>query len=227
MWQQRRNLILVLALVVVLILMLGYSLVAEGSYRPASQNLWFNLGLFLTGGCLLLYALSYNRFAVQLTAILFPLFLLVCIGLNLWWYSRPLPNNWWGLQRLPSNSLAALVHVSGEDDKFMVYVYFHDYYKDRTLVAAPGLLEDAGLVSWSLQKWGRLAKVETRSYQSKLSQQQAQELLRLRHIELEPDSRKKYVFVTEPFESATSIYLAKHGDNIFILPYDLLPDQKD
>lgn len=222
MWRQQGGLILVMILVTILILILGYSLISEDEYRSTGQNLWFYLGLFLAGGFLSLYALSFNRFVVRLTALLFSLLLIACIMLNLVWYSKTVYGSWWGLERRSSNSLADLIYASGRLDDFLVYTIIHDYYKEKTLIVSPGALDEAGLESDRLQNWGRLANIETQSYQPNLTEQEAQELLQLNHIEIELENGEPYFFIIESLETIDTVKLVNYKDQKFIVPNTLL-----
>ena len=224
-----------------LVLFIAIAVVTELIFRVGQIIFYFNLdgylsfgkypqfisGLFLISVLLFLSAYFYNRFTVRLSSLLFPLLLLVCVGLNLQSFNDIDQRDVWHLQRLPTNNLIDLMQAS--HDKLStrpVYVLFEEHFKGRTLVSPPGLLNDVGLSPELLQSWGGLAEVETLVYDSNLSEQEVSILLHLEHIELEVKGGNKYVFITEFSDSTAPLLITRYDGQIFIVPLSLLPDRE-
>jgi hypothetical protein len=187
----------------------------------------FLSGLFLISILLVLSALFYNRFTVRLSSLLFPLLLLVCVGLNLRSFGDIDQRDRWHLQRLPTNNLIDLLRAS--HDKLStrpVYVLFEDHFKGRTLASPPDLLDDVGLSPELLQSWGELAEVKTLVYDSNLSAQEVSILFDLQHIEQEVQGGNKYIFITESSDTSDLLLITRYEKQIFIVPLSLLPDSE-
>lgn len=193
-------------------------------YLSFSNHPWFISGLLLISILLFLSAYFYNRFIVRLYSLLFPLLLLVCVGLNLQSFSDIDQSDVWRLQRLPTNDLIDLMQAS-HDQLYTrsVYVLFETHFKGRILVSPPGLLEDVGLSPEYLQSWGGLAGVKTLAYDTNLTELEASELLHLEHIEIKIDGSDKYVFIPESPDSTDPLLITRYDGQIFIVPLSLLP----
>jgi hypothetical protein len=224
-----------------LVLLIAVVVITELIFRAGQIKFDFNLdgylwfgkypqfipGLFLISVLLFLSAYYYNRFTVRLSSLLFPLLLLVCVGLNLQSFSDIDQRDRWHLQRLPTNTLIDLLRAS--HDKLStrpVYVLFEDHFKGRTLASPPGLLDDVDLSPELLKSWGELAEVETLVYDSNLSEQEVSVLFDLEHIEQEVQGGNKFVFITESSDSSELLLITRYERQIFIVPLSLLPDSE-
>lgn len=196
-------------------------------YFSFNNHPWFVSVLLVIGILIFLSAYFNNRFIVRVNSFLFPLLLLVCVGLNLQSFSDINQSDVWRFQRLPTNDLIDLMQAS--HDKLYtrsVYVLFETHFKGRILISSPGLLEEVGLSPEYLQSWGGLAGVRTLEYDSNLTELESSELLHLEHIKIGIDSGDKYIFFPTSQDSTDPLLMARYHEKIFIVPLSLLPGRQ-
>ena len=195
---------------------------------------WIGPGLLaVVGGYLFLCAVYYDRFVTRFIFGGMVVFLLAMgIVLNLDTNVRFNPT------RLSTNSLISLWEQGHRDtmENYPLFLVLSEHFKDRTLIVAPGMLEELKIYSWQLQAYGRLAEIVTQSYSSELSEEEAQTILRTSPIELKVSILRNdgnqwwtnlevYIIVTSAPDPASPVYIAKYAGQVFFVPSDFMPNR--
>jgi len=189
--------------------------------------------LFIAGLALLIFTVVFNRFIVRLnTTLLLPLFLLVCLGINIWRFNSI------NIIRLDSNDLIELFQQPRDAfENFPLYVLMSDYFKGKTLITDQTILKDLKMSPWEFQAYARLSKVEMKPYRNNLPSEELRQILKLPHIIVDvkvlghKDGKwfvvpRKYVLITESLESNNPLGMAKNSDQVIIASFDKLIKKK-
>lgn len=219
-----RSVLLLTIIVVSILVLISFHLQCRNFVSDlSSKKPWFHPVLLTLCGLLFLLVVFYNPFISRSCIPFFPLFFLACIGLNFLWLGAMGKDAHCHLQRLHENSLPSLLQVCyNRLGNLPVYVYIHNNFKGKSLVLPTTMPNNLSLSATKMQAWGRLSKVAIREYQPKISLQDASQLLRLRHTEVEVDNGSKYIFITEAIKPVDVLCIKSQNDQIFIGPIELL-----
>lgn len=173
-----------------------------------------------------------NKFWKLFGSVLFPLILGALLIYNIVSYPAL---NWFAifpsyqgpLQRLPSNELISLYdNGSAQARTDWIYSLIEIYYPGRTLGVPDEILNSLDLSQELLKTQGRLAEVVPLDMDSDLTEAQAELIRGLELVAIKLNDGNLYYFVTEEMSPNSSLLLLKHGNQLFFVPEDLLPEKE-
>ena len=184
---------------------------------------WIYITLLLICGFLLLVAIFYKNSIVQFSAWVFPIILLIGIGINIGSFREINQQGIWHLQRLPANSLVDLVQASPRKERAL-YLLIEKFYSDKVLLIPPGFVEEDELLIRLFENWGRLESVNTLEYNPNLSEQEMKQISSFEQKEFYTEE-KEYIFVIEKSSLSDTIAVMYHNGQRFFVPLNTLPDR--
>ena len=173
-----------------------------------------------------------SRFQKLFGSTLFPLILGTLVVYNI--ISFP-SLNWFVIfpsyqgpfQRLPSNELISLYEVgSAKARTGWIYTLIEIYYPGMRLDVSEEVLNSLDLSPELLLTQGRLADVSLIESDGELTADQVELILDMRPVSVNMDDGNLYHFLTGEMDPNSSLLLLKHGNQLFFIPEDLLPEEE-
>jgi hypothetical protein len=128
------------------------------------------------------------------------------------------------LTPLSANGLIALDEGSNTFmENIRVYTILFEHYQDWTLVTPADLLQKLEInAGGRLKRWGRIKSIMTVDYPAALSDQEKNDMLALKHVNVENGLGLHYIAVLED-DSTRKICFRTYQKIIFIVPVSLSP----
>ncbi len=179
-------------------------------------------------GCSILFVLAYKipKAWSSATNILFPVALLLCIGLNLTSFSSLNRRSTWPLLRHNDDSLLHQAQKSPQPlarTTFALYYFIHDHLKGKTIVSyTTDILEPS-----YLHRVSRIGDfVIDTNYRHTLTASQSEDLLTQPHTILRHDGRDECVFVLHEDRCSNdrTFYVMRGRSRYYVVPAHIVEE---
>jgi hypothetical protein len=163
-----------------------------------------------------------SRAGPRLLAVFFPLgiLLLVCVAANVVLGTMDKGGTYPPLAPVSSNSLLSL---DASLPNIRVYTVFFENYAGWTLVAPANLVSKLKInASGELKTYGRIGSIINADYPADLTDQEMQDLLALKNIDVDNGSGLHYIAILKG-DPNRKICLRKYGNDVFVVPVSLSP----
>jgi len=181
--------------------------------------------LCLAFGLLVLMSAIAPRFTCRLSALLLPVGLLLCVGVNLDQWSDINGSSKYRLVRHEENTLLhiALKSPSGyARENLAPYFFIHDHLQNKTIVTYSKQVFDKYHISMN----GRVKDYKVETYRYEITPEEAQSLMARKHTIMTLGSGNECVFVLgdDNPDTEDTYYILRNDNRHFVVPARLIPN---